>query len=226
MNGFVDDLDAMVYSALYVLAVLGAAEVARRRGVPQEITRKIVHVGVGTWVIPTFLLFEHRLWAVVPPACFVIVNALSFRYRLIRSVEGESENVGTILYPISVACALGFFWPEPWQVVGASAILVMAWGDAAASLIGRRFGRRIYRAWGHPRSLEGSAAMLVVGWIAILVTFVALGRPVDGGVVVAALIAATVATGFEAVSLWGFDNTLVPASVAIALVLLHGSVWG
>mgnify|MGYP006281721959 CR=1 FL=1 len=225
MNAFLDDLDAMVISSVYVFGILALAEIARRRGVPRSVTRKIVHVGIGTWVIPTFLLFDHRLWAVIPPACFVVVNALSFRFHLIRSVEGETANVGTILYPISVACALGFFWPEPWPVVGAASILVMAWGDAAASLVGRRHGRRIYRAWGHPRSLEGSAAMLGVGFVGILASFVALGEPVDGGVLVAALIAATVATGFEAVSLWGFDNLLVPGSVAVTLVLSHGSVW-
>lgn len=225
MSGFLDDLDAMIISSIYVLAVLAIAEWARRRGVDRSVTRKIVHVGIGTWVIPTFLLFDHRLWAVIPPVCFVIVNALSFRYHLIRSVEGEVANVGTILYPISVACALGLFWNAPWPVVGASAILVMAWGDAAASLVGRRFGRRIYRAFGHPRSLEGSAAMLVVGWIAILFTFAVMGHGITSGVIVAALLASTIATGFEAVSLWGFDNTLVPASAAITLVLTHGSVW-
>lgn len=225
MNAFLDDLDAMIISSVYVLTILALAEFARRRGVERSITRKIVHVGIGTWVIPTFLLFEHQLWAVIPPACFVLVNAASHRFHLIRSVEGESANVGTILYPISVASAIGLFWYDTWPVVGASAILVMAWGDAAASLIGRRFGRRIYRIFDHPRTLEGSAAMLVVGWIAILASFAAMGHTIDSGVMTAALAAAAIATGAEAISLWGFDNALVPATVAITLVLLRGNVW-
>ena len=226
MSAFLDDLFAMAISTVYVLSVLGLAEFARRRGMPRTNTRKIVHVGIGTWVIPTFLLFDHRLWAVIPPACFVVVNALSFRFHLIRSVEGETANVGTILYPISVAAALGLFWTHPWPAVGAAAILVMAWGDAAASLIGRRHGRHVYRAWGHPRTLEGSAAMLVVGVAGILVGFVSLGRPIDGGVVAAAALAAAVGTALESISLWGFDNLLVPAGVAATLVLTFGSVWG
>ncbi len=225
MSAFLDDLDAMVISTVYVLSVLALAEFARRRGMPRSSTRKIVHVGIGTWVIPTFLLFDHRLWAVIPPACFVVVNALSFRFHLIRSVEGETENVGTILYPISVAAALGLFWTQPWPAVGAAAILVMAWGDAAASLVGRRYGRRVYHAWGHPRTLEGSLAMLVVGAAGILVSFVSMGRAVDGGVLAAAVLAAAVGTALESVSLWGFDNLLVPAGVAITLVLTFGSVW-
>lgn len=228
MSTFLDDLDAMALSAAVVLAVLAVAEGARRRGIPKSVTRKIVHVGIGTWVLPTFLLFEHRLWAVVPPACFVLVNAASYRTGLIQSVEGGergARNIGTILYPISVALALGLFWNEPWPVVGAAAVLVMAWGDAAGSLVGRRFGRRHYHVAGHPRSLEGSLAVFGFGVLAILASFALLGRPLDVNVVLVALLAALAATVLEAVSLWGFDNLLVPTAVAIVLVLAHGRLW-
>ena len=228
MSSFLDDLDAMVLSTVVVLAVLALAELARRRGVHKQVTRKIVHVGIGTWVLPTFLLFEHRLWAVLPPACFVLVNAVSYRTGLIQSVEGGepgTRNIGTILYPISVALALGLFWSEPWPVVGASAVLVMAWGDAAGSLVGRRHGRRHYSVAGHRRSLEGSLAVMSFGLLAILVSFAALGRGIDEGVVLAALMAAALATLLEAVSLWGFDNLLVPVAVAAVLLLTHGRLW-
>lgn len=237
MNAFLEDLDAMVLSTFVVLAVLGIAEWARRRGIDKSVTRKIVHVGIGTWVLPTFLIFEHRLWAVVPPACFVLVNAVSYRTGFIQSVEGgegnqpgdqthrNRQNIGTLLYPMSVALALGLFWPEPWPVVGAAAILVMAWGDAAGSLVGRRFGRTHYRVAGHPRSLEGSLAVFGFGVLAILASFAVLGRSLDENVVLAAVLASLGATLAEAVSLWGFDNLLVPATVAIILVLAHGRLW-
>lgn len=225
MSGFLDDLDVMVLSTCVVLSVLALAEFARRRGVERSTTRKIVHVGIGTWVLPTFLLFEHRLWAVVPPACFVLVNAISYRTGLIRSVEGGEKNLGTILYPISVATALGVFWNEPWPVVGASAILVMAWGDAAGSLVGRRFGRRRFHVAGHVRTLEGSAAVFVGSVLAILVSYAVMGRAIDPAILGAAVFAALVATGLEAVSLWGFDNVLVPAGVAWVLWSLYGSWW-
>lgn len=225
MRSFLDDLPVMILSTAVVLGVLAIAEFARRRGVERSVTRKIVHVGIGTWVLPTFLLFEHRLWAVVPPACFVLVNAISYRTGLIRSVEGGERNVGTILYPISVATALGVFWQEPWPVVGAAAILVMAWGDAAGSLVGRRYGRHLYRIAGHVRSLEGSGAVFVGSVLAVLVSFAAMGRPVDAGILAATLTAAVVATTLEAISLWGFDNVLVPAGVAIVLLFTHGIWW-
>ena len=185
-----------------------------------------MHVGIGTWVIPTFLLFEHRLWAVVPPACFVVVNALSHRFQLIQSVEGEPDNVGTILYPLSVAACLGLFWVHPWPVVGGAAVLVMAWGDAAGSLVGRRFGRHGYEVLGHRRSWEGTAAVFVAGGLGILASWLVFGQPLAPSAVLAILLAAGVGTLLEAVSLWGFDNLLVPAGVAVTLVLAYGSLWG
>jgi len=220
------DLGAMVMSAAWVLAVIGIAEVFRARGVARESTRKIIHVGIGMWIVPTFMLFEHQIWAVLPAATFVLINASSWQFGWIRSMEAERRNIGVILYPLSTALALGLFWTAPWPVVGSAAILVMCWGDAAAAIVGRRYGRHHYVVLDHRRSLEGSAAMFCVGTVAVLASFFAFGAPVDSGVVVAALITAALATLVEAVCPWGLDNLLVPATVAATLVLTRSAVWG
>jgi phytol kinase len=101
----------------------------------------------------------------------------------------------------------------------------MAYGDAAASLVGRRFGRHVYRVAGHPRSVEGSAAMWLVSWAAVLVAFWTFGRSPDPGLWIAAGIVAVVAAALEAVSLFGFDNLLVPLGAAGVLALLRGPLW-
>ena len=150
------------------------------------------------WIVPTFLLFEHQLWAVLPAATFVLVNASRWQFGWIRSMEGERRNIGVILYPLSTALALGLFWTAPSPVVGSAAILVMCWGDAAAAIVGRRWGKTHYVVLDHQRSLEGSAAMFCASTVAVLVSFSAFGAPVDSGVVVAALITALAATLVEA----------------------------
>lgn len=222
MSGFLDDLGAMVVSSVYVLAVLGLAEFLRRRGVARSTTRKIVHIGIGTWIVPTFLIFEHRTWAVVPAACFIVVNAASYRWNLIRSVEGEARNIGTILYPMSVALTLLLSFGTGYEGVGAASILVLAWGDAAASLVGRRHGRHVYRVLGHPRSFEGSAAMFVASAVAVVVAIQVLGAPPGLSLWPAFLIAAMTSTAVEGLCLWGLDNLLVPAACAAALLALAG----
>jgi len=220
------DLGAIAMSGAYVLGVIAIAELFRKRGVAREHTRKIIHVGIGMWVIPTFMLFDHRVWAVAPAAAFVLFNYLAWQFGWVRSMEGERRNVGTILYPLSTALALALFWTPPWPVVGASSILVMCWGDAAAAIVGRRFGRTHYVVLDHRRSLEGSLAMVVMSVAAILVCFAAFGAPIGSGVVLAACIASVVASAIEAVCPNGLDNLLVPASVAVTLVITRSGVWG
>lgn len=219
------DLRGVLLSAAYLLALLVVAEVARRRGVARSATRKIVHVGVGTWIVPSFLLYSTWVWPALLAAGFVLVNALSLRYGWIASMEGERRNVGTILYPLSFALLVMGCWGTRWQAVGAGGVLVMAYGDAAASLVGRRWGRHVYRVAGHPRSVEGSAAMFLVSWAAVLAGFWAFGRVPDSQLVLTAAVVAAVATGLEAVSLFGFDNLLVPLGAAGVLALSRGSLW-
>ena len=226
LESFKQDLGAMVLSAAWVLAVIAFAEFMRSRGMARENTRKIIHVGVGMWIVPTFLLFDHRLWAVLPAAAFVVLNALSWQFGWIQSMEGERRNIGVILYPLSTALALALFWIPPWPVVGAAAILVMCWGDAAAALVGQRFGRSHYEVLGHRRSLEGSAAMFSLSLLAVLASFLAFGAPVGAGVVAAAALTALLATAVEAVCPFGLDNILVPATVALTLILTRAQVWG
>jgi len=158
----------------------------------------------------------------VPPACFILVNAASYRWNLIRSVEGEARNIGTILYPMSVALALGLSFGTRYEGVGAASILVLAWGDAAASLVGRRHGRRFYRVLGHSRSFEGSSAMFVASAAAVVAAFAILGAPSGLSLWPAFLLAALASTAVEAVCPWGLDNLLVPAACAAALLALAG----
>lgn len=223
LAGLRDDLDALLWSALYVAVVIGGAELLRRRGLGRDYSRKIVHVGIGSWVGPTYLLYEHRLWAALPPLLFVVVNALSYRYGLLRSIEGEERNIGTLLYPVSVALAIAGFWGPELAPIGLSAILVLAWGDAAASLVGRRWGTHRYRVGLQHRSYEGSLAMLVVSFAAVVAAY-ALLADVAPSVLVGAALAAIAATVIEARSVWGLDNLFVPAAVALTLWWLGGGL--
>jgi dolichol kinase len=141
-------------------------------------------------------------------------------------MSGEKRNIGLILFPLSTALALVLFWEGPARVIGAASMLVLALGDASGALVGRRFGRRHYVVLGHQRSLEGSAAMFAASFLAVVAAFVVFSAPVNSSVLLGAVIAATVATGVEAVCPWGLDNLLIPVSVAGTMLLTRGTVWG
>ena len=69
LETFRQDLVAFLVSGVYVVFVIALAEVLRKRvGMPQELTRKVVHVGIGMWIVPTYLIFENVFWAAMPAA--------------------------------------------------------------------------------------------------------------------------------------------------------------
>ncbi len=215
------DVKALVVSYVYVFAIIAVAELVRHRlRLPVDFTRKVVHVGVGIWVVPTLLLFTDWRWAIVPPATFVVLNLLSYRFRLVGSMEEEGTgNLGTILFPIAFMVLIVVFWPRGRPDVVAGGILVLALGDAAAAIVGRRLGRHRYRVGSAERSIEGSAAMAVFSWLGLLAATTVFPVSVAPGALVAV---ALIATALEAVSVYGFDNILVPAGTAFALYGLAG----
>lgn len=98
-----------------------------------------------------------------------------------------------------------------------SGVVCVGMGDAAASLIGRRFGRRRW-CWSGGKSLEGSlafAAAVVLGLSAAKLWLQVTGWADEGadhwGMTLAkAAIAATGASLTEAVLTGGNDNVIVP----------------
>jgi len=219
----VNDQLATIISYAYVVLVVGFAEIAKRRlAVSSYITRKTVHVAVGTWVLPTLVIFESWRWAIAPPLTFLVVNAIAMRRGSFESIEGDDpRNYGPIFFPAAFVLLLPLFWDGGSKFAAGVGIMCMAWGDPAASIVGRKFGRRKYEVAGSRRSLEGSGAMLVVSLAAALVALFLLGDLGPGRAVLVAACAAAAATVAEAVSFWGADDLTVPlvaAVVAAALV--------
>lgn len=210
---------ALVLSYLYVTMILGLAEVIRRRaGFGVDFTRKVVHVGVGIWIVPTLLLFQDWRWAVVPPATFVVLNLISYRTSLLGAMEeADKRNLGTILFPIAFIVLIAWFWPKGRPDAIAGGILVLALGDAAAALVGRRFGRHRYRVGGSTRSLEGTGAMVALSVVALVVASAFFPSPLSPGTVIGV---ACLAGALEAISVWGVDNLVVPFGTAIAISML------
>jgi phytol kinase len=99
----------------------------------------------------------------------------------------------------------------------------MAYGDAAASMVGERWGRRKYRLVAQ-KSLEGSAAMFIFSFISLVVGMVFFSFIYHFALldkIVAAAAASAVATAVEGFSPMGFDNLTVPA-LSVLVFLLYG----
>ena len=211
---------ALIISYVYVFAMIGVGEGLRKwRGYSTEFTRKVIHISVGMWAFGTVLLFEHWYFAIVPPLSFVVLNYISYRQEIFKSVEtGEKGNLGTVYFPISFAIILCLFWPRPHLLV--ASLMPMTWGDALAAILGRRYGQRKYSVLGSTRSVEGSLAMFLFSWLATFLALLFL-PPLGWQVsVLYSLALAAFATLVEALSPWHIDNLTVPLLSAALLYLI------
>lgn len=211
---------ALLCSYIYVFAIIFAAEGLRKwQSYSVDFTRKFVHIGVGMWVVGTVLLFENRFFAVIPPLSFVLINLVSYRRETFKAMEtGEKGNLGTVYFPVSFAVLILALWSRPDLLV--ASLMPMTWGDAAAALIGVRFGKHRYTIFGQTKSWEGSAAMLVLSWLTVSIALGALsslGWPASMGY---ALVAAICATAVEALTPYRLDNLTVPLGSGLLLFLL------
>lgn len=187
------------------------------RGFRHELARKLIHVStvgvpLALWVLPraAALLLLGAAVAVALSVEWARHHLRWARYhflrrtrRLLRPSETEGLSGATNM-------AIGYFvaallFPRS---VAVAAMLFNAFGDGAAGLVGRRWGRRRTR-WG--KSWEGWAAGLLVNCtIGMMIPGISPGAAVVGGIAAATI---------EFVPIPIDDNLSVPIGGGAALLL-------
>ncbi len=215
------DVTGLIITYLYSFGLLGITTAIQiKLKLPQDFTRKIVHIGAGMWVFGLYALFDTWYWGVFPIATFIVFNFISYKFKLIKAMDLSDSSPGTVYFVVSITILLSCFWPRGQFWIAGAGIMAMTWGDAWASIIGRAFGKHPYFIGRHRRSAEGSLAMFGFSFVAIsLVLAIGSGRDL-ATVLALGLILATLATFLEAISLHGIDNLLVPIGTAMGLFAL------
>jgi phytol kinase len=198
----------------------GLAEWVYRRTIGgAELSRKVVHIGAGNVILLAWWLHVPQWLGILASVLFAAIAFLSYHVPILPSVNGVGrKSLGTFFYAVSIGSLLALFWTQAPQYT-AIGILVMAWGDGLAALVGQRFGRHPYWLWGMQKSWEGSGTMALVSFIVILIILLSVEGN-SGQVWFIAGLTAAIATGLEAFSKFGLDNLTVPIGSAIACFLL------
>ena len=122
---------------------------------------------------------------------------------------------GEIYFSIGVATL--FVWARNDHVHYLIAILLLTFADAAAALVGKRFGSHPYPTFGGQKSVEGSLTFLTVA-VACIYVPLALSTNVDAvAALLPALTVALVLTLIEALASRGLDNLLLPLAAFVLL---------
>ncbi len=192
------------------------ALLVRRRWPDQpEWSRKVVHIGSGPVLLLAWGLGIDRRIALPVAGLVTLLAALNHRIRVLPAIEDvDRRSYGTIAYGATIVLLLLLWWPAQPAAVAAG-VLVMAWGDGFAGLIGPIWSSPSWQVWGQKRSLLGTATMALASLGAlVLVRQLALAAgltaPDPGALAAMALLA----TALEQVAWLGLDNLSVPLAVA------------
>ncbi|KAK9707026.1 hypothetical protein RND81_07G168100 [Saponaria officinalis] len=156
--------------------------------IPQNLSRKLVHILSGIFFMVSWPLFSTSMGAryfasFVPLAngLRLVIYGLSLATNkgLVKSVtrEGKPEELlqGPLYYVLMLALCAVVFWRE--SPVGLISLAMMSGGDGVADIMGRKFGT-VKIPYNKNKSWAGSISMFVFGFLtslAMLYYFSSLG---------------------------------------------------
>ena len=207
-------LSSLLILGIWILLVLSAALVCRKRWPEQrELSRKIVHIGTGPVVVLAWWLSIPASIAV--PVAFVItvITAINHRMQVLPAVEDVDRNsYGTVAYGLAISLLLLLFWPEQAAAVCAG-VLVMAFADGLAGLVGRGMTSPSWTVWQQRKSIAGTVTMGLVTALVLILLVLISQSPLHPLRLIAVC---ALAVGLEQWGRWGIDNLTVPMAVGLS----------
>ena len=227
------DYIGLVLVYAIIVASLGIALLVEHIN-PNINVRKIVHVGVGNFVLVWWMFSAGWIMLAFFALPFALILFLAMfkdnviaRGKLGELTKEKGHTTGLFFYVISITVMIVFFFPEHW-LAASIGIVAMTYGDGMGSVIGRRFGRhRIING----KSLEGSFGVFLGTFVSaaiVSVLYVWLssnGHCVGDVTAILPLWVVCILVGLwsallEAVCPGEYDNLAIPISTAIILVLM------
>ncbi|NCN04402.1 MAG: hypothetical protein GW949_02105 [Spirochaetales bacterium] len=197
----------------FVFGLVGfAAFLLMGRVISSSVARKIIHIGVGHWWFLAEYYFVDISYALIGPGVFILLNWAVGAFHLVPAMENKESNWGTVYYPISLLLLVIGVWGlgmPSW--IGAMAVMILAWGDGLAAVV----GKLIYPT-STTKTGAGFVSMAAISLGFLVVFTVGAGLfdwslPFLTGLVGLALGAALV----EYFTPWGLDNLTIPLFVSL-----------
>lgn len=196
------------------LLATAALAVRRRWNGQREWSRKLVHIGTGA-VVPIAWVFGISQAIAVPAAgAITVLAALNHRIRVLPAIEDvDRHSYGTIAYGASITALLWLYWPQQPAAVAAG-VMVMAFGDGLAGLLGPLLPSFSWSVWQQRKSVVGTSAMAIASLLVLLsLRAVALAQGMPAPAAGTLLGITALAVLLEQCAVIGLDNFTVPVAV-------------
>jgi phytol kinase len=203
--------------------------------VPTELVRKTQHVAYAMSIFLMLKLFS--AWYIAIGAAFGLVllgyplltlfekSPFYMRILVARSSRGGELRRQLLYVQLSFALLIFIFWGllgVEWQFIIAGAVMAWGFGDAAAALIGKAFGKHrfIHNLIEGAKTHEGTLAMICFAGAALFLTLVFYAGLPWAVSLLAAVLVAPVSGLVELFSKRGLDTLTVPFTTAALLIAL------
>jgi len=135
-----DLIHTFLFSAAFILLFASAEVLYHFFKIRAEFTRKYVHIvsGLITLLFPLYL--SNHWFVLILCGSFAILLLVSIRFGLLKSINAvERKTWGSIAFPAAVyGCYLAFSWSGK-LLFFYQPIIIMAFADPAAGLIGKKW---------------------------------------------------------------------------------------
>ncbi len=220
------DIFGLLISGIFIAVVLISSKLIGESN--KEASRKYIHIMLSNWWIIAILFFDNVYFAIIGPLLFIIINSISYKYNLIKTMErdeSEKDGFGTIYYAVTlflVAILTFGVFPEYKGIygplIGLAGVAVMGYSDGFAAIVGKSIKSPSYKIGTTKKTLAGSITMLAITFIILSGFLVYVKVPYW---YFKAAIISVIVTIIEAISIKGTDNLTVPlATVGLLLLVI------
>ncbi len=204
---------ALIVTVSIVFLLLCISEIWwRTTKVHTEISRKFVHISVGSFVAfwPFFLTWQQ---IELLSLAFLIVVGVSKHLNIMKAIHSvQRPTWGEIFFALAVGL-IALLTNDKWIYM--TALLQMSLADGLAAIVGLRYGKRqTYLIFGQVKSLVGSLTFFIVSIILLLGYRHFSGFEADIPVLFGL---AFLATAIENLGIMGLDNLFVPLLIVFGL---------
>lgn len=237
-----DLIGAIILIAYYaVICAVIPVLLKRTTRAPSEIIRKIQHVGYSLSVFLLLTLFSTWYAAIAAAALLVVVawpalwamEKFSWYRRSFvdRAARGGELRSSMIQVQIAFSILIVIFWAllgEDWKPIIGVAAMAWGFGDAAAALVGKAWGRRhvLNRFVDSAKTYEGTFAMMVFAGTALFWSLRFYADQSWWASLLIAILVAPISGVVELFSRRGTDTLTVPLFTAFSILpLIHMFAW-
>ena len=177
----------------------------------KEITRKIIHIGIGPLIPIAQLLKIDQISALIFTGVVSLMVLINYGYKIFPTIEDvERKSYGTLFYCLSLFILISLFWnKDPFSLI--TGFFIMTFGDGLAGLIGKSFNSSSWIFFKQRKSLLGTAAMFITSLIVVCT----IGYIQQNSFYLGYFTIAFIATILEQFSVLGIDNFIVPILSAL-----------